>query len=66
MHNFTDRAPLDILSSNPSATQRVPAVMDLHLLPDMGRMTAESPWAENRGYSRDPTAEHSAVRRYIT
>jgi hypothetical protein len=40
MNNFTDRAPLDILSSNPPPIQRVPAVMDLNFLPDMGRMTA--------------------------
>ena len=40
MNNFTDRAPLDILSSNPPSKQRVPAVMDLNFLPDMGRMTA--------------------------
>ena len=40
MNNFTDRAPLDILSSNPAPIQRVPAVMDFYFLPDMGRMTA--------------------------
>jgi hypothetical protein len=40
MNNFTDRAPLDVLSSDPTPIQRVPAVMDLNFLPDMGRMTA--------------------------
>jgi hypothetical protein len=40
MNNFTDRTPLDILPSNPPLIQRVPAVMDLNFLPDMGRMTA--------------------------
>ena len=40
MNNFTDRAPLDVLSSDPAPIQRVPAVMDLNFLPDMGRMTA--------------------------
>ena len=40
MNNFTDCTPLDILSSNPTPIQRVPAVMDLNFLPDMGRMTA--------------------------
>ena len=40
MDNFTGCAPLDILSSNPASIQRVPAVMDLNFLPDMGRMTA--------------------------
>ena len=40
MNNFTDRTPLDILPSNPPPIQRVPAVIDLNFLPDMGRMTA--------------------------
>ena len=40
MDNLTACAPLDILTSNPASIQRVPAVMDLNFLPDMGRMTA--------------------------
>ena len=40
MDNLTADAPLGILSSNPAPIQRVPAVMDLNFLPDMGRMTA--------------------------
>ncbi len=40
MNNITDRAPLDILSSNLAPVQRVPAVVNLNFLPDMGRMTA--------------------------
>jgi hypothetical protein len=32
--------PLDILTSNSASIQRMPTVMDLYLLPDMGRMTA--------------------------
>lgn len=40
MNNFTDRTPLDVLSSNPPPIQRMRAVMDLNFLPDMGRMTA--------------------------
>ena len=39
MNNFAAGAPLDVLSSNPPPIQRVPAVMNLNLLPDMGRMT---------------------------
>ena len=38
--NLAAGAPLDILTSNPAPIQRMPAVMDLNLLPDMGRMTA--------------------------
>jgi hypothetical protein len=40
MNNFTDCAPLDVLSSDPAPIQRVPAVMHFNFLPDMGRMTA--------------------------
>jgi len=40
MNNFAAATPLDILSSNPPSIQRVPAVINLNLLPDMGRMTA--------------------------
>src|SRR3954462_1314360 len=39
MNNFAAGTPLDILSSNPPSIQRVPAVINLNLLPDMGRMT---------------------------
>jgi hypothetical protein len=61
MHNFTDRAPLDILSSNPPSIQRVPAVMDLNFLPDMGRMTARLLSAGDRGYSPAAIAADSAL-----
>lgn len=40
VNHFAAGTPLDILSSNPASIQRVPAVMNLNLLPDMGRMTA--------------------------
>jgi len=45
MNNFTDRAPLDVSSSDLAPIQRVPAIMDLNFLPDMGRMTARLPSA---------------------
>jgi hypothetical protein len=41
MNNFAAGAPLDVLSSNPAPIQRVPAVMNLNLLPDTGRMTVQ-------------------------
>lgn len=63
MNNFTDRAPLDVLSSDLAPIQRVPAIMDLNFLPDMGRMTARLPSAENPGYSPAPIAEDSAPQR---
>jgi hypothetical protein len=63
MNNFTGGAPLDILSSNPASIQRVPAVMDLNLLPDMGRMTARLLSAENHGCSPVRIAVDSGRRR---
>ena len=40
VNDFAAGALLDILTPNAAPIQRVPAVMDLDLLPDMGRMTA--------------------------
>jgi len=40
VNDFAAGAPLDILRSKAASIQRVPAVMDLNFLPDMGRMTA--------------------------
>lgn len=37
--NLAAGAPLGILTSNPAPIQRMPAVLDLNFLPDMGRMT---------------------------
>lgn len=39
MNNLAAGAPLDVLTSNSPPIQRMPAVMNLNLLPDMGRMT---------------------------
>jgi hypothetical protein len=47
---------LDVLAPNPAPIQRVPAVMDLNLPPDMGRMTARLPSAARTGCSPAPTA----------
>ena len=63
MNNFAAGTPLDILSSNPPSIQRVPAVINLNLLPDMGRMTVRLPWAENHGCSPVPIAADNAPRR---
>jgi len=52
--NLAAGAPLDILTSNPAPIQRMPAVMDLNLLPDMGRMTARLPSAARTGCSPAP------------
>lgn len=39
MNNLAAGAPLDVLASNSPPIQRMPAVMNLNFLPDMGRMT---------------------------
>jgi hypothetical protein len=40
VNDFTAGAPLEVLTSNTASVQSVPAVVNLDLLPDMGRMTA--------------------------
>jgi hypothetical protein len=39
MNDLAAGAPLDILAPNAAPIESVPAIMDLDLLPDMGRMT---------------------------
>lgn len=39
VNNIAVGAPLGILAANPPAMERVPALADLNVLPDMGRMT---------------------------
>jgi hypothetical protein len=63
MNNLAAGAPLDVLASNSPPIQRMPAVMNLNLLPDMGRMTVRLPWAENHGCSPVPIVADSALRR---
>lgn len=41
MNDLTDGSSLSILQAHPLAVQRVPPVVDLEFLPDMGRMTAQ-------------------------
>lgn len=40
VNNLARRSLLDVLTSHTTAVQRVPAVEDFDLLPDMGRMTS--------------------------
>jgi hypothetical protein len=56
-------ALLDILASNATPIQCVPAIMDLDLLPDMGRMTRRLPSAERIGSSLAPIAAVSVPQR---
>jgi hypothetical protein len=45
MNDIAAGAPLDILAAKAAPIECVPAVMDLDLLPDMGRMTGRLPLA---------------------
>jgi hypothetical protein len=45
MNDIAAGAPLDILAAEAATIECVPAVMDLNLLPDMGRMTGRLPLA---------------------
>ena len=45
MNDLATSAPLDILASNAASIECVPGIMDLDLLPDMGRMTGRLPLA---------------------
>ena len=51
MDDIAAGAPLDILAAKAAPIKCVPAIMDLDLLPDMGRMTGRLPSAAARGYS---------------
>jgi len=43
VNNLATGASLDILAPNATAIKCVPAIMDLDLLPDMGRMNGRLP-----------------------
>jgi hypothetical protein len=45
MDDIAAGAPLDILAAKAAPIECVPAIMDLDLLPDMGRMTGRLPLA---------------------
>jgi len=51
VNNGSGSALLATLAPDAATIEGVPAIMDLDLLPDMGRMTARLPWAESHGYS---------------
>ncbi|MBK3734262.1 hypothetical protein GAY29_14320 [Azospirillum brasilense] len=55
-------ARLAPLHPDATAMQRVPAVMDVNILPDMGRMDGRWLWAEKRGCSAAPIAAGSERR----
>jgi Transposase IS66 family len=56
-------APLNILASNATLIECVPAIADLDLLPDMGRMTGRLRLAARTGCSPAPTPVDAAPPR---
>lgn len=60
MKNVAAGAPFDDLQPQSATVQRMPAVMDFDVLPDMGRMTARWPWDGRHGSLPAPTAAPSA------
>ena len=64
MDDIAAGAPLDILAAKAAPIECVPAVMDLNLLPDMGRMTKRLLSGAAHGYSPAPTEAVSALPRY--
>jgi hypothetical protein len=63
VNDITAGAPLDILATNASPIMCVPAIMDLDLLTDMGRMTGRLLSDAAPGYSPAPTVAVSERRR---
>jgi len=65
MNDIAAGAPLDTLTAKAAPIECVPAVMDLDLLPDMGRMTGRLPLAARIIYSLVPMPAVAAQRRFI-
>jgi hypothetical protein len=64
MNDFPASPVLDILTPNAAAIERVPAVMDVNFLPDMGRMTARLPLAARIICSLAPMPAAATQRRF--
>jgi hypothetical protein len=63
VNDVADGALLDILASDATPIECVPAIMDLDLLPDMGRMTGRLLSDVGHGYSPAPIAVASGRQR---
>jgi hypothetical protein len=61
--DLSSRSPFGIELPHPAAMQGVPAVMDLYILVDMGRMAPQWLLGGSRGYSRVPIVEAKGQRR---
>ena len=63
VNDLTAGAPLNILASNVTPIERVPAIVDLDLVPDMGRMTGRLRSAAKTGCSPAPMPVADALLR---
>ncbi len=64
VHQLTRRAPLALNTTHPLSVQWMPAILDHHIPPDMGRMTARLPSAARTGPSRPACRRHLYVDRH--
>jgi hypothetical protein len=62
MNKLAGNALFTVVPPNPTPMERVPAVVDLDLRPDMGRMTPRLPSAESHGSSSARIAAVAALR----
>ena len=62
VHQLTRCAPLALNTTHPLSVQRMPAISDHNILPDMGRMTARLYSVASRGCSRAPNAAPTEQR----
>jgi hypothetical protein len=62
VNNLATGALFDILAPNATTIECVPAILDLDLLPDMGRMTGQLPWEDATGSSPAVIPAASAPR----
>ena len=62
MNKLASNTLFAVVPPNPTPVERVPAVVDLDLRPNMGRMTPRLRWGARRGFSAARTAVASAPR----
>lgn len=60
VNHVTCRSLFAVLPSKSTTIERMPAIEDLYLLPDMGRMTPRLPWAAATGFLLEASSPASA------
>ncbi|MGF7192349.1 hypothetical protein JOE11_005427 [Robbsia andropogonis] len=62
MDDLTSAATLDVFNLDATPIQRMPTIMNLDFLPDMGRMNGKLRWAGRIGCSRVHCGQANARR----